>query len=278
MNVLSEYCTIIKNIGSGSFGEVYLAKKNDGNLIALKVEEKRKISRILHEYKIYRELKRKKMRGIPHVYDFFMAPEFNIMSMEYLGPSLEDLFNKQNKKFGEKYVAEIGIKIVKLLANLHKNGFVHRDIKPGNFLTGLKDPCKIYIMDFGLAKKIYIDNKHIERITGKSLTGTIRYVSINIHLGVEPSRRDDMESVGYMMAYFLRGNLPWQGLKKLHAGKDGNSGDLICEKKIMTPLDSLCKGFHPNFKHFLFHCRNLSFYDKPNYNYLISLLKEIREK
>jgi serine/threonine protein kinase len=120
---------------------------------------------------------------------------------------------------------------------VHSRSFIHRDIKPDNFLMGLaKKANQVHIIDFGLAKK-YRDPKthiHIPYRENKNLTGTARYASINTHLGIEQSRRDDMESLGYVMMYFLRGSLPWQGLK---AGTKRQKYEKISEKKMSTPVE-----------------------------------------
>jgi casein kinase I family protein HRR25 len=123
---------------------------------------------------------------------------------------------------------------------LHSRNFIHRDVKPDNFLIGLgKKKNQVYVIDFGLAKR-YRDPKtglHIPFKDGKSLTGTARYASINTHLGIEQSRRDDLEALGYVLVYFLRGELPWQGLKSKTMNE---KYEKIMEKKITTQLDVLC--------------------------------------
>jgi serine/threonine protein kinase len=127
---------------------------------------------------------------------------------------------------------------------MHSKNFIHRDIKPDNFLIGThKNKSQVYIIDFGLAKR-FRDAKtglHIPYIDGKSLTGTARYASINTHLGIEQSRRDDLESTGYILVYFLKGELPWQGLK---AKTIKEKYQKIMEKKISTNVENLCKGFN----------------------------------
>jgi casein kinase 1 len=142
---------------------------------------------------------------------------------------------------------------------IHSKSFIHRDIKPDNFLMGLGRRSNIvYIIDFGLAKR-YRDPKthvHIMYRENKHLTGTPRYASINNHLGIEQSRRDDLESLGYVFMYFLRGSLPWQGLR---ANTKKQKYQKIMEKKMATPIDLLCKGFPDEFRIYFEYCRALRF-------------------
>lgn len=137
------------------------------------------------------------------------------MVMDLLGPSLQDLFQKCNRRFDLKTVVLIGKQVITRLEYLHSKKFIHRDIKPENFLMGTHQNCtKVFVIDFGLSKKyIQKNGEHIPYKDNKSLTGTPRYASINSHLGIEQSRRDDLESVVYMLIYFLKGSLPWQNLK-----------------------------------------------------------------
>jgi len=158
---------------------------------------------------------------------------------------------------------------------IHSKNFIHRDVKPDNFLMGLgKKGNLVYIIDFGLAKK-YRDSRthqHIAYRENKNLTGTARYASVNTHLGIEQSRRDDMESLGYVFMYFLRGSLPWQGLK---AATKRQKYERISEKKMSTPIEELCKGFPSEFATYLNFCRSLRFDDKPDYSYLRQLFRNL---
>lgn len=264
-----------RKIGSGSFGDIYLGTNmTSGEEVAIKLESiKSKHPQLLYESKIYKILAGG--LGIPNLRWFGVEGEYNVMVIDLLGPSLEDLFNYCGRRFQLKTVLMIADQLLCRLEYIHSKNFIHRDVKPDNFLIGLGKRAQIcHIIDFGLAKK-YRDPKthqHIPYRENKNLTGTARYASINTHVGIEQSRRDDLESLGYVFMYFIRGSLPWQGLK---ANTKKQKYEKIMEKKMNTPIEVLCKGYPAEFRAYFEYCRALRFDDKPDYAYLKRLFKEL---
>ena len=267
-----------KKLGSGAFGEIYygINRKNKAN-VAIKLEPtKAKHPQIYSESKLYQALQ--SGVGIPELYWSGTQGNYNILIIELLGPSLEVLFNSCNRKFSLKTTAMIADKMISRIQYVHSKNYIHRDIKPDNFLIGYgRKSTTIYIIDFGLAKR-YREPKtgmHIPFVDGKSLTGTARYTSINTHLGIEQSRRDDLEAVGYVLVYFLRGELPWQGLK---AKNMKDKYEKIMEKKISTPIEVLCQGFPIEIQHFIQYTRDLRFDYKPDYEKLKMITRTTCER
>lgn len=264
-----------RKIGSGSFGDIYLGTDiTNAEEVAIKLEcVKTKHPQLHIESKIYKMMQGGV--GIPTIKWCGAEGDYNVMVMELLGPSLEDLFNFCSRKFSLKTVLLLADQMISRIEYIHSKNFIHRDVKPDNFLMGLgKKGNLVYIIDFGLAKK-YRDartHQHIAYRENKNLTGTARYASINTHLGIEQSRRDDMESLGYVFMYFLRGSLPWQGLK---AATKRQKYERISEKKMSTPIEELCKGYPSEFATYLNFCRSLRFDDKPDYSYLRQLFRNL---
>ncbi|MQM06555.1 hypothetical protein Taro_039378 [Colocasia esculenta] len=239
-----------RKIGSGSFGEIYLGSNiQSGEEIAIKLESvKSKHPQLHYESKLYMLLQGG--TGIPHLKWFGVEGEYNIMVIDLLGPSLEDLFNYCNRKFTLKTVLMLADQMINRVEYMHSRGFLHRDIKPDNFLMGLgRKANQVYVIDYGLAKR-YRDlqtHKHIPYRENKNLTGTARYASVNTHLGVG-------------------------GLK---AGTKKQKYDKISEKKMLTSIEVLCKSYPSEFTSYFQYCRSLRFDDKADYSYLKRLFRDL---
>jgi len=271
--IIAERYRLIRKIGSGSFGHIYLAINiANGEEVAVKLESMTsRHPQLMFECKLYKILQGGV--GIPRMKWFGQEKGFNVLVMDLLGPSLEDLFNFCGRRFTMKTILMLADQLIGRMEYFHLKSFIHRDVKPDNFLMGIGRHCnKLYIIDFGLAKK-YRDTRtklHIPYCEDKNLTGTARYASINAHLGVEQSRRDDMESLGYVLMYFVRGTLPWQGMK---AATKKQKYEKISEKKMSTAVEVLCKSHPAEFSMYLNYCRGLRFEEVPDYIYLRQLFR-----
>jgi casein kinase 1 len=273
----------VKRLGAGCFGEVYRGVNTETKSdVAVKFESRdvRSAPQLEHEADVVKMLSantKPHPQGIAECFHFGVEGQFNCMVMEILGKSLEDHMQACKGKLTVKTTVLIAQQVLCRIEYLHSKGFVHRDIKPENFMFGLKEKVHhVYIIDFGLSK-FYWDNsrdQHCQLKQKLSLTGTARYASINAHKGVEQSRRDDLEAIGHMLLYFLRGALPWSGLD---AKTQEEKYRKICQKKEHTPVADLNTGFPQQFDEYLITCRGLQFQDRPNYNYLQGLMAKCRE-
>ena len=212
--------------------------------------------------------------NIPFIKSYGYSGDFNVLVMQLLDKSLEDLINKYST-FSIKTTAMLGYQMVNILQYIHDRHIIHRDIKPDNFVMGTKeDNAKLYILDFGLAKKYRSSRTLVQYpyIKKKKLTGTARYASIHALEAYEQSRRDDLESVGYVLMYFLRGNLPWQGLK-VRSKEDRYKK--ILERKKETSSEDLCRDFPHEFFEYVEYTRNLEYEEDPDYDFLRKKFKDV---
>jgi casein kinase 1 len=263
-----------KKIGTGAFGEIFEGTDIfDNSSVAIKLEHNSvKYPQLLFEAKLLKSIPG---TGIPVMHWFGIAGEYNAMVMDLLGQNLEDLYNYCAKNFSLKSILMITIQMIERLKHVHDNHYIHRDIKPENFLIGKDTTAKtIYLLDFGLAKR-YRDEYthiHIPLKENRNLTGTARYASCNAHNGLEQSRRDDMESIAYVILYFFRKKLPWQGLKC----KDKNEKHAkIKEMKMSITPEKLFEGLPKEFADYLTMVKKLGFEDEPAYKSYIQMFNKL---
>jgi serine/threonine protein kinase len=269
--------TITKYINSGSFGDVFEARHNPtGELVALKIpiitSEKNGQMSLLHEYKIYKTISNPEI-GIPSM-KIIKNGEQKIIVMDLLGESLETLLSK-HKKFKLKTIILLAMKMINILRYLHSKGYIHRDIKPDNFVIGHNEnQNNLYLIDYGLSKEFIVNGEHVELKNTRKFCGTVRYASIAAHESLEQSRKDDLETIGYILVYLYKGKLPWQNIKfntkkeKYHA---------IGEIKKAIDIDEFCSGMPKEFSILLKYSRNLEFDERPHYTALIKMFKKLYE-
>ncbi|KAI1436284.1 casein kinase I isoform delta [Xylaria sp. CBS 124048] len=270
--IIHGHYRVDRKIGAGGFGLVYMGTDTrSGKQVALKLTHIRDDPvPLANEAETYEALAG--AVGIPQVHWYGQECEYYVLVQELLGPSLEDLFNYCGRLFSLKTVLLIADQAIARLKAIHARGFLHRDIKPDNFVMGVgRRGNTVYAIDFGLAKEFSLAESHrLDR--ARTFGGTRRYASINNHNKHEQSFRDDMESLGYVFLYFLRGSLPWQGIK---ATTEGERDEMIKERKMRISAEALCRDLPDEFATYLNYTRSLRFEDKPDYAYLRRLFHRL---
>lgn len=264
--IISNKYQIIEQIGEGSFGKVFSGKHiRTDEPIAIKIQFKSIVNVLQHEAKIYKQLT--DISGVPLLRNFGCDNGFHYLVIDILDNSIDKI------KLSKKECIQYFKKSVEIIQDIHKYGILHRDIKPDNFMLKERNG-NLYIIDFGLAKRyINREGNHIEEKKGKKMIGTVKYASINIHDGIESSRRDDIISLCYTFISLYGKTLPWHDLcDKLKI----DSYDTICNeiknlKKSLTWLLDM----PGEFITILLYCHNLEFLDKPNYNYILNILENL---
>ncbi|KAI2798374.1 hypothetical protein RDWZM_004712 [Blomia tropicalis] len=253
-------------IGSGSYGQIRLGTNvKTGQTVAIKFEPLNSSDQQLKgEYLCYQKLAGKK--GFPTAYYHGRFQEYEVLVLERLGRNLETLYDDCGRRFTLKSVLFLALQLLKRFETLHSARIIYRDVKPENFMLGTNTNT-VFIIDFGLSKHL---DKHSSCHTTNELIGTSRYMSINAHLCREQSRRDDLEALGYVFIYFLRGKLPWSGLK---AASFKEHNQMIVEKKRSISAEELCDGHPQEFLCYLKYVRSLDFDAEPNYEKLRNMFK-----
>ena len=272
LEIVNQNYRLLALLGKGSFGKIYLAfdLKNQA-YIALKIEKKEKEGYLCKEALLYEALRG--TLGIPTIFEHGYDSESQFLAMELLGHSVEELYIQCNNRLSLKTTLLLADQMIERLQQVHERGILHRDIKSHNFVMGIAENTSlVYLLDFGLAKAYRKGSEHVRYREDKHMIGTVRYASINNQRGVQQSRRDDLESLGYVLVYLVNGGLPWQGIQE--SSKRLRKA-LILDKKLKTSLECLCMGLPGEFINYISYTRSLEFEETPNYAYLKRIFKNL---
>ena len=261
--IIANKYKILEKLGEGGFGYIFKGENiRTLEKIAIKMESISSETKLLkNEAKIYQYLGNS--YGFPSVKWFGVINDYYYMVLPLLGDSLKNM-QQTNTLFSNKMIFSISIEIIKRIKYIHEKGLIHRDIKTDNFLLGPDNEFIIYMIDFGFCRKyLKTDNKtHIDMKINRSIIGTPNFVSVNVHNGIEPSRRDDLESVAYMMIFFQLGQLEWM--------INSYNLDQMREMKLNIHKN---KNILTQTIQFLCYCRKLKFDDNPDYDTIIDFFR-----
>ncbi|KAK6737902.1 hypothetical protein RB195_020165 [Necator americanus] len=272
--------TVAKKLGEGTFAAVYAVQDAKGNKYALKAESvNEKIPLLRLELFVMQRLQAKNAVHMADLIDKGRVENFNYIVMKLLGKSLQVA-----KKTGPDRHLSLGpaigcaIQCLEALEELHWIGFLHRDVKPGNFAIGRAETGelrKLFILDFGMCRRfVNKENVMLQPRKRAPFRGTPRYAPIASHLGKEHCRKDDIESWFYMLIDFTNAKLPWKGTTDIRdVGKmkmDSRQEPVLSELMQLCPVEE--------FKQVLDYIDGLTFFDEPNYDMIYMTLREAMKK
>lgn len=273
---------VVERIGGGSFGEVYLGEiVETKQRVAVKIEPAAcMIQSLLHEGRIYRKLR--DCSGIPQVHWYGLhGRDFTALVMDLLGSTLYERWVECGHRFSLKTVLMLADQMLDIMAHVHSRNFVHRDISPNNFMfgTGPEKSLQLYLIDFGHTKELnplHVIPARRQRFGfTQPMVGTPRFASVFSHMGLEPSFRDDMDSLAYIWIYLLKGHLPWQGIK---VKTQQNKLELIAQTKFRLPVEELCEGLPEEFASYLHYVRNLRHMEMPDHTMIRQFFRDLAER
>lgn len=268
--MINDRYKLIRRIGSGAFGLIFSAKNvNTDEIVAVKLEPTTQPDTLTHEAAVLQHLSN--IPGIPTL-RYYGIPDHNrYMVIDLYDKTLQTVSYDYKKTVPIALIRAYALQIIQVLSAVHERGFVHRDVKPENFMIR-NTSTTLYLIDFGLART-YIDSEtkmhrankvRTANVDGKiCVTGTSRYISPNVHDGNEPSRRDDLISAMYVISYLLKGSLPW---------KTSGSNEALSEMKKNIQPDELFLGLPNSYVDIFKYLSSLSYDQKPDYAFILSNL------
>ena len=262
MNILiNNKYQIMDTVGKGAFGEIFIGKNiNTYENVAIKVQLEDEVAILRNEARMYNILNN--ITGVPKLKTFGKKDNCYYIVIQLLGPQLE-------RNISLNKAINVGIQLIEIIEKIHNCGIIHRDIKPDNILYSLRNKTKIYIIDFGLAK-YYLDHNsiHMGEKKNSEIIGSLDFISLNVHEGTAPSRRDDLISIFYVLLYIIKGTLPWSNHNSIESVyKNKKTIDYRHYYKVNSLPENIYKMYD--------YCYKMNYSMKPDYNYLVNLFKTI---